>query len=399
MPFCIIISAYGQTGVNMKIRKSDFCCSRGPFKIHGRQYIPEGEKLPIFIVSHEFIMGSYTTRRYARHFSELGYAAFCYDFVGGATLGLSSGKHTDMTVHTEIEDLRAVLSYARSLPQTDSSRVYLMGCSQGGLVSALLAAELGDEISGLILFYPALCIPDDARAGNMIFNTRFDPACIPETIKCGPYTFSGEYPASVMDMDVYEAISKYKGPVFIAHGTKDGIVMPYYSQKAKEVYENCTMLTVPDAKHVFKPIQDRPAVSGAENFLAGRKEMLTVDVRLTKIMPALKGIRNCLTISFTGSAKSDYFVGRILPGAEDVQKRNGFKTDRLCAVYTLEGTDFTGAKCRIDIQNVDEGSGWKPTVHTDSKALAFLNDADCYAQVKQRGLKGPLVRIFAVPNT
>ncbi len=60
----------------MKIRKSDFSCRRGPFKIRGRQYIPEGEKLPIVIVSHEFVMGSYTTRRYARHFSELGYAAF-----------------------------------------------------------------------------------------------------------------------------------------------------------------------------------------------------------------------------------------------------------------------------------------------------------------------------------
>ena len=31
-------------------------------------------------------------------------------------------------------------------------------------MSALTAAELGrEEISGLILFYPALCIPDDAR--------------------------------------------------------------------------------------------------------------------------------------------------------------------------------------------------------------------------------------------
>ena len=40
----------------MKIRKSNFRCQRGKFSIRGRQYIPEGEKLPIVIASHEFIM-------------------------------------------------------------------------------------------------------------------------------------------------------------------------------------------------------------------------------------------------------------------------------------------------------------------------------------------------------
>lgn len=212
-------------------------------------------------------MGSFTTRRYARRFAQWGYASFCYDFVGGTAWGGSGGKHTDMTVFTEIEDLKAVLSYAKSLPETDSSRIYLMGCSQGGLVSALLAAELKDEISGLILFYPALSIPDDARAGKMIFNTKFDPGNIPETIKVGPLTFSGEYPATLMDMDVYKEISPYKGPVFIAHGDKDKIVDHSYSVRAETAYENCRLLTVQGAGHVFAPLQDKPALSELKEFI------------------------------------------------------------------------------------------------------------------------------------
>ena len=381
----------------MKIKKSNFRCRRGSFEIRGRQYIPEGEKMPIIIVSHEFVMGSYTTRRYARQFAEWGYAAFCYDFVGGTTLGGSGGRHTDMTVFTELEDLKSVLKYAKSLPQTDGSRVYLMGCSQGGLVSALAAAELVEEISGLILFYPALCIPDDARAGNMIFNTRFDPQNIPDTIKCGPFTFSGNYPATVLDMDVFDAISGYKGPVFIAHGTKDGIVNLSYSQKAQETYsmEKCVLMTIPNAKHVFAPVQDKPAVSGIKHFLNGRREILTIDVKLTSICPKLEGIRSRLDIKFTGRARSNFFEGRICPGARDIQDRVGLKTDRLCAEYTLVGTDYTGAKCRIGIQNLNTGSGWKPTLKTDSEALSFLNETECFAHVQQRGLRGPLVRIFA----
>lgn len=381
----------------MSIRKSNFRCPRGEFSIRGRQYIPEGEKLPIVIVSHEFIMGSFTTRRYARKFAQWGYASFCYDFVGGTTLGGSGGKHTDMTVFTEIEDLKAVLAYAKSLPETDSSRVYLMGCSQGGLVSALLAAQLGEEIKGLMLFYPALSIPDDARAGNMIFNTKFDPKNIPETIKCGPLTFAGEYAASLLDMDVFKEISTYKGPVYIAHGKKDAIVDYSYSQRAQQAYsrERCSLLTIPKGKHVFMPLQDRPAVSGLKHFLEGRREILEVDVKLTEIKPRFKGIRNWLTIPFTGHVSGDFFEGDILAGAQDVQERHGFRTVRLCAEYTIEGTDFTGAKCRLQVQNLDTGAGWKPTVHTDSPALESINSTECFAFVQQRGLHGPYVRIFA----
>lgn len=381
----------------MKIRKSNFRCQRGKFSIRGRQYIPEGEKLPIVIVSHEFIMGSFTTRRYARKFAKWGYAAFCYDFVGGTFFGGSDGKHTDMTVFTEIQDLKAVLAYAKNLPETDSERVYLMGCSQGGLVSALLAAQLEDEINGLMLFYPAMSIPDDARAGNMIFNTRFDPKNIPETIQCGPLTFSGEYAASLLDMDVFEEISAYKGPVFIAHGKRDSIVDYSYSVRTQETYSKarCSLLALPKAKHVFLPLQDRPAVSGLKHFLEGRREVLEVDVKLTAIKPRFKGLHNWLTIPFTGHASGDFFEGDILAGAQDVQERRGFRTVRLCADYTLEGTDYTGEKCHIQIRNLDTGTGWKPTVHTDSAALSALNDTECYAFVQQRGLHGPYVRIFA----
>lgn len=45
---------------------------------------------------------------------------------------------------------------------------------QRGFVSSLVAAKWKDRISKLVLFYPALCIPDDARAGKMMF-AKFDP--------------------------------------------------------------------------------------------------------------------------------------------------------------------------------------------------------------------------------
>ena len=39
-------------------------------------------------------------------------------------------------------------------------------------------------------------------------------------------------------------------------------------------------------------------------------------------------------------------------------------------------------------------SPWKPVVSTTSKALDFMNHTEAFARLRQRGLKGPLVRIF-----
>ncbi len=127
---------------------------------------------------------------------------------------------------------------------------------------------------------------------------------------------------------------------------------------------------------------------------AGRREALRVDVTLTDHVreepePGLL----VLTLPFTGSADGPWFRGEVLPGAADVQRWRNGEIERLCADYWLAGEDFTGAKCRVHIVNVDEGRGWKPTVTTDSAALGFLNGADCYTVMEMRRV-GPIVHIY-----
>ena len=51
----------------------------------------------------------------------------------------------------------------------------------------IAASKLNDRISKLVLFYPAFCIPDDARAGRMMF-AKFDLDNIPDHFRadqCG----------------------------------------------------------------------------------------------------------------------------------------------------------------------------------------------------------------------
>lgn len=117
------------------------------------------------------------------------------------------------------------------MPYVDGENLTLCGFSQGGFVSAIVAAKLKERVKRLILFYPALCIPDDARKEQMMF-AKFDPQNVPEKIKCGPMTLGGCYARDVMDMDPFEAIKGYAGPVMILHGTADAVVNQSYIEKA-----------------------------------------------------------------------------------------------------------------------------------------------------------------------
>lgn len=251
--------------MKVRIRKRDFSCHRSCLTLRGSEYLPaecadaedflgtagtaaqdcvaEGSggfggrrRLPAAIVSHGFMANSGSVRHYAKLLAEVGFAAFCFDFAGGCAVGgKSDGATTDMSVMTEVEDLSAVLDEVRSLSYVDPDNILLMGCSQGGLVTALLAARRPADVARIALFYPALCIPDDARAGKMMF-ARFNPHDVPETFWCGPMRLGRRYAADVMDMDPFALIPAYDGPVLIVQGSADRIVDPSYAERAFEAY-------------------------------------------------------------------------------------------------------------------------------------------------------------------
>lgn len=257
----------------VEITKASFECSRDGLTIRGTEYRPEGENLPIAVVSHGFMANSMTVVQYAKMLARMGYAAYCFDFCGGCVLmGQSDGATTDMSVITETKDLKAVIDYACGLSYTDESNITLMGCSQGGFVSSLVAAELDDKISNLILFYPAFSIPDDARKGKMMF-AEFDPENIPETIDCGPMKLGRCYVADVIELNPFKEIVSYSGNVLIVHGTDDNIVDVSYAERAYEAYisrccDGQTELQIIDgAGHMFMSKYDKIAQNYLKDFL------------------------------------------------------------------------------------------------------------------------------------
>lgn len=248
-------------------------------KISGTVFFPQGQKgnkYPIAIICHEFMTNQAFSYPYAKALAACGYATFCFDFCGGGLISTSQGSSREMSVLTEIKDLKAVIAFAQSQRYVNADDLLLMGCSQGGLVAALTAAQMPKSVKSLILLYPALSIPDAARAGNMLW-MKFDPSHVPEKLHSGPMRLGRNYVLDVINMDAYHQIAKYHGRILIVHGDKDTLVDISHSRKARYCYQaagaSVRLVTISGGKHIFrKPSQIRQVQKDIRMFVGNSKD-------------------------------------------------------------------------------------------------------------------------------
>ncbi len=244
--------------------------SNGIRRIFGKLYIPEGEeKCPAVILSHGYNGTHADFARECEYFASNGMIALAYDFCGGSVNSRSSGKSTDMTIFTEKEDLMCVLDYITGMDRADSNHIFLMGGSQGGLVTALAGAECKNKVRGLILYYPAFCIPDNWREN---YPTQ---ELIPETVDFWGLTLGKEFFMSIRTLEPYRIIGDFDKDVLIIHGDEDAIVPLSYSLKAREIYENAALVILPKEAHGFSPER---GVEAAEMALLFIKHICKRDV-------------------------------------------------------------------------------------------------------------------------
>ena len=242
----------------------------GEALIVGHLYIPDGETdRPCVIISHEFGVDQNWESKYAIELARRSYPVFTYDFPGSGN-GCSTGRDTrEMSILTEVGDLKAVVRYLHQ--RLNDRELVLCGFSMGGMVSALAAAELGDEIAGLILVYPAFSACDDARKGKAL-GGRFDPHDPPEEFatKKPPVTLGRKFIEDAFAAeDWLDRIGKYRGPVLLMHGESDKLVPIIYSEMAASVYENVRFVRIPRAGHIFwQPWIKNKAIQKMVVFLA-----------------------------------------------------------------------------------------------------------------------------------
>lgn len=224
-----------------------------------------GERQPLAIVSHGFNANYHTGRPYFETLNALGYQVYTFDFPSGSISSRSDNNTMNMSVLDEVNDVKAIVRYFQQQPDVDPNHIVLIGESQGGLVSSLVAADMPSDISAAILVFPALCIPDN-------WNKRYpDVAQIPDTTKMWNVSLGRRFFLELRDLDVFKPMKKFKNPVLIVQGDKDPVVSMADSKRALKTYRNARLHVIPGAGHGFNAVEMKESLEQIKAFLEEMK--------------------------------------------------------------------------------------------------------------------------------
>ena len=219
--------------------------------IYARAFVPDVEGwVPLVIFSHGLGANVEHEEEVQKTLAKAGIAVFSFEFAGGSSSAapMSEGLTTEMSILTEVQNLKDAIRIASGLEYVDPQKIYLMGSSQGGLVTALTAEEV-TNIAGLFLFYPAFSLPDDIRSSF----PKLDE--VPETFNLLGTKIGKKYITDIYDMDAYANLDKLGIPVHIYHGKDDNIVPITASKKALKTLPSARLTTLEDTGHALTPEQ------------------------------------------------------------------------------------------------------------------------------------------------
>ena len=113
------------TGCDNNVVKKDVTPQRDGLAIYGKIYAPTDADgpFPAVILSHSANLNADSMASYAAGFASRGFVAYAFDFCGACEQSRSEGSTDDMTIFTEVEDLKAVIDYVSSLEMVDSERI------------------------------------------------------------------------------------------------------------------------------------------------------------------------------------------------------------------------------------------------------------------------------------
>lgn len=236
----------------------------GDRRIYGvltRSANTKGKRLPLAIIAHGFNATHAVGNAYYRTLCDMGYQCFAFDFPYGSLNSKSDNNTMRMSVLTEQSDLEAVVDYFRSSPMVDKKNIMLIGESQGGFVSSLVASDIPKKISRMVLIFPALCIPDN-------WNARYpDASQIPDTTWLWQVPLGRDFFREVRHIDAFKNMARYKKPVLIIQGDADHVVSVADSHRAASLYKDALLHIIPRAGHGFNAEQQAEAQRVLKEFL------------------------------------------------------------------------------------------------------------------------------------
>lgn len=243
--------------------EKEFTIKRDGLDLAAKISIPDKENFDLAILAYGFaaVMDNCSNDLLpvlAEKLQDQGIATIRFDFNGH---GKSDGSISNMSMFNELEDYNAVINYALHLKGL--KRLYLIGHSQGGALSSMIAGYYADKVDKLVLMAPAAHLVDDAKRGRL-FGVNYDPNHAPESVHLNmwerfhedDFDLNGWYFRTARFLNIYDVAQNFHGPVLAIHGEDDSIVNNYTSQHYQAIYDNCELHLIPDSNHGLQENRD-----------------------------------------------------------------------------------------------------------------------------------------------
>lgn len=236
-------------------------------KVVGTLAVPAGEPAPVVLLFHGFGgsrdeleipsvskgIFAYTAEKLA----DQGYASLRIDFRGS---GDSDGEFADTTYSSQIADGLAALEFLKSDPSVDASKIAIIGWSQGGLVASAVAGRTNVPVATALwsavgepeVTFSNLLGADKIAAG---LKTGDTPLELPLPWGFSLYLKQG-YFDQIATTKPLEEIAAYKGPLFVAGGTKDDIIALGTAEKFVAAHKGTNELLLLPMDHSFNVFTD-----------------------------------------------------------------------------------------------------------------------------------------------
>ncbi len=254
----------------------DIALPAQPAPLHGTLLTPEGEASAVAVIlpgsgptdrdgDNPLGVRAATYRLLAEGLAAEGIASLRIDKRGiGASAGAARSE-AELRFNDYVADARAWTSEA--VRRTGRPCAWLIGHSEGALV-ATLAAENNSGICGLVLLSgagrPAMTVmreqfgaaPEPVRGQALSILDRLERG---ETVMDVPPALAAAFRPSVQPylaswavLDPAEALSRYRGPVFIGQGETDLQTRETDAQALKAARPDATLVIWPGVNHVLK---------------------------------------------------------------------------------------------------------------------------------------------------
>lgn len=177
-------------------------------------------------------------------------ATLRFDFSGH---GDSDGQIEDMNVLSQLEDANAALQYVKNIAGVKN--IYLIGHSQGGVVTSMLAGYYPDVIAKEVLINPAATLVDDAKIGTC-WGVDYDPNHVPDEVKLAPFTLKSFYFRTAKFLNIYDVAQAFTNPALVLTGSNDEIVNNYASRHYHAVLPNNEFHILQGGNHNMDDVRD-----------------------------------------------------------------------------------------------------------------------------------------------